>query len=105
MSTSAPPTPKRIGRLSVSLACCITGNGVRLEGTVVDISSQGLGIKSNTEKFNLAASHYVVVDELGVFDVKVRWSRGDRIGVKFSDGAIANTCVQEYLIANGLTLT
>jgi hypothetical protein len=96
-----------MGRLAVSLACRIGGGGVKVEGTVVNVGFIGLGIelKAEISEIDLAAPHFVDVDELGVFDVKIRWKRGNRIGVRFSDEINARVCVQEYLDTYELALT
>ena len=109
MSTNAPVLtfPTRVSRFAVSLACQIGVDDVNIEGTVVNVSCAGLGIelKTDIDEIDLTAPYFVVVDELGEFDVKIRWNRGDRIGVRFSDSDDSKVRVQEYLDTNELALT
>ena len=98
-NTPMLPFPTSVDRLAVSLTCHIDVDDVKLEGTVVNISFAGLGIelKADIGEINLTAPYFVVVDGLGEFDVKIRWNRGDRIGVRFSDSDSSRVRVQEYL--------
>lgn len=109
MSAEAPnlPFPTRVSRFAVSLACQIGVDDVNLEGTVVNVSCAGLGIefKTGIDKIDLTAPYFIVVDGLGEFDVEIRWNRGDRIGVRFSDSDNSKVRVQEFLDSNELALT
>ena len=106
-NASLVPFPTRVGRLVVSLECQIGADDVKFEGTVVNVGYAGLGIELKTDisEIDLTTPHSVDVEGLGKFSVKIRWNRGDRIGVRFSDSANAKACVQEYLDAHELALT
>ena len=106
MSAESPilPFPTRVSRFAVSLACQIGDNDVIFEGTVVNVSCAGFGIelKTDIDEIDLTAPYFIVVDGLGEFDVEIRWNRGDRIGVRFSDSDNSKVRVQEFLDSNEL---
>ena len=92
--------------MAVSLACRLDSTGAEHSGTVVNVGFGGLGIEleADANLIELMAPHTVIVDELGAFEVETRWSRGNRIGVRFTDEVSAKASVQGYLDANGLAL-
>lgn len=108
MSTNASPipTPTRVGRLAVYLRCQIDTTEGQHWGAVSNLSYGGFGIEleNSADDFDLVTLLTVKVDILGEFDVEVRWSRGNRMGVRFTDEACAIGRIQDYLDANGLTL-
>ena len=103
---SRVPFWTRPERLPVALNCRLDTSKTRHEGKVVNLSYGGFGIEfdSMENEFHLMTLRTVTVDDLGRFDVEGRWTRGNRIGVRFTDGDAARVSIQKYLDAHGLSL-
>ena len=106
MTMACFPSRSRVDRLAVRLLCAVCSPGLLIYGTVVNLSYGGLGIEfENSEHDVKPDTNWVVnVEGLGDFEAAVRWSRGERIGVRFTNELDARRLVQNYLDDNGLSL-
>ena len=86
-------------RISLRKSCTLHFPGGILAAETFNISQKGVGIElpSGSQWLNAATIQSISIREIGVFDVSVRWKRGNRIGLSFRSQAPAQQTLDAYI--------
>ncbi|NIZ61744.1 hypothetical protein DL239_12260 [Sedimentitalea sp. CY04] len=86
-------------RIPLRTSCTLHYPSGNLAAETFNISQKGVGIDlpSGSQWLNPATIQSISIREIGVFDVSVRWKRGNRIGLSFRSQAPAQQTLDAYL--------
>jgi len=86
-------------RVPLRTSCSLHYPGGILKAETFNISQKGVGIEmpDGSGWFNPDAIRSVSIREIGVFDVSVRWKRGNRVGLSFRSKAPAQQTLNAFL--------
>lgn len=86
-------------RIPLRKPCTLHYPGGNLTAATFNISQKGVGIEmpDGSGWFNPDAIRSISIREIGVFDVRVRWKRGSRVGLSFRSQAPALQTLDSYL--------